>query len=201
MDTTHTTCHTHPDRLAGVECAVCNRPICPLCMVPAGDRFRCGSCAAGASSTAVTPTSGRSFRQHQELVVFGIQASCSTVWDTINSIDTIRVAGGWERASWDGAEGPGPGRQLVVAPPGAVDDSQSVRWTIERWEPPHVLEVTTPGTRNSYRIQATADGSYLTIGAAWFAPRGRAGWGMRRKMIANLNRFGWTVRDRAEAAG
>ncbi len=71
--------------------------------------------------------------------MFGIQASCSTVWDTVNSIDTIRIAGGWERASWDGA--------------------------------------------------------------AWFAPRGRAGWGMRRKMIANLNRYGWTVRDRAEAAG
>ncbi len=50
------TCANHPDRVAGVRCQRCERPICPSCMVQASVGFHCPQCA-GARTTRVV--SGR----------------------------------------------------------------------------------------------------------------------------------------------
>lgn len=39
------TCYRHPDRVAGVGCQRCGRPICPQCMVQAQVGFQCPECA------------------------------------------------------------------------------------------------------------------------------------------------------------
>lgn len=49
-------CANHPDRVAGVRCQRCEKPICPSCMVQASVGFQCPQCA-GARTTKVV--SGR----------------------------------------------------------------------------------------------------------------------------------------------
>jgi membrane associated rhomboid family serine protease len=39
-----TTCYRHPDQETGVRCQRCERPICPLCMVPAPVGVQCVEC-------------------------------------------------------------------------------------------------------------------------------------------------------------
>ncbi len=38
------TCAWHPDRITGVSCTRCNKPICPDCMISAAVGFQCKSC-------------------------------------------------------------------------------------------------------------------------------------------------------------
>lgn len=42
--TTIVACYRHPDRVAGVACQRCGRPICPQCMVQAPVGFQCPEC-------------------------------------------------------------------------------------------------------------------------------------------------------------
>lgn len=39
------TCYRHPDRMAGISCQRCDRPICPSCMHQASVGFHCPECA------------------------------------------------------------------------------------------------------------------------------------------------------------
>lgn len=39
------TCYRHPDRVAGIACQRCDRPICPACMHQASVGFHCPECA------------------------------------------------------------------------------------------------------------------------------------------------------------
>ena len=39
------TCYRHPDRVTGVSCSSCGRPICPDCMTPTSVGMRCPECA------------------------------------------------------------------------------------------------------------------------------------------------------------
>ncbi len=39
------TCYRHPDRVAGISCQRCERPICPACMNQASVGFHCPECA------------------------------------------------------------------------------------------------------------------------------------------------------------
>ncbi len=39
------TCYRHPDRVAGISCQRCDRPICPSCMHQASVGFHCPECA------------------------------------------------------------------------------------------------------------------------------------------------------------
>lgn len=41
------TCYLHPDRVAGITCQRCDRPICPACMHQASVGFHCPECARG----------------------------------------------------------------------------------------------------------------------------------------------------------
>src|SRR3954454_25083126 len=39
------TCYRHPNRVTGVSCSSCGRPICPDCMTPTSVGMRCPECA------------------------------------------------------------------------------------------------------------------------------------------------------------
>lgn len=60
-------CYRHPDRVAGVRCQRCERPICPSCMRQAAVGFQCPECV-GASAQRVV-TSRNLFRGHDEVIV------------------------------------------------------------------------------------------------------------------------------------
>jgi membrane associated rhomboid family serine protease len=60
-------CYRHPDRVAGVRCQRCERPICPACMRQASVGFQCPECVAERPQRVVT--SSQLFRGHQEVVV------------------------------------------------------------------------------------------------------------------------------------
>ena len=76
---TQTTCYQHPDRVAGVGCQRCERPICPQCMRQASVGFHCPECA-GARTTRVV-SGPAAFRSGTDLLVtkvlIGINAA---VW-------------------------------------------------------------------------------------------------------------------------
>lgn len=62
-----TMCYRHPDRVAGVRCQRCERPICPSCMRQASVGFQCPDCVAARPQRVVT--SAQMFRGHDEVVV------------------------------------------------------------------------------------------------------------------------------------
>src|SRR3954465_11328440 len=43
--TATTTCYRHPNRVTGVACSSCGRPICTDCMIPTSVGMRCPECA------------------------------------------------------------------------------------------------------------------------------------------------------------
>ncbi len=49
-----TTCYRHPDRVAGVGCQRCGRPICPQCMVQASVGFQCPDCTHARPQQVIT---------------------------------------------------------------------------------------------------------------------------------------------------
>lgn len=60
-------CYRHPDRVAGVRCQRCERPICPSCMRQAAVGFQCPDCVAERPQKVVN--SSQLFRGHSEVVV------------------------------------------------------------------------------------------------------------------------------------
>lgn len=57
------TCYRHSDRVVGVTCQRCSRPICPECMRPASVGYQCPECTKGSSSQVIT---GRDLRSRAQ---------------------------------------------------------------------------------------------------------------------------------------
>ncbi|MBS1838314.1 MAG: rhomboid family intramembrane serine protease, partial [Actinobacteria bacterium] len=64
-----TTCFRHPDRMAGVGCQRCSRPICPQCMVQAQVGFQCPECAHVHSQQVLQGRAAFSSRGVTDIVV------------------------------------------------------------------------------------------------------------------------------------
>jgi len=50
------TCYRHPDRVTGVSCSSCGRPICPDCMTPTPVGMRCPECMRQRTKVVRNPT-------------------------------------------------------------------------------------------------------------------------------------------------
>ncbi len=48
-------CYRHPERMTGISCQRCDRPICGECMNPASVGFQCPSCVASARGSVRAP--------------------------------------------------------------------------------------------------------------------------------------------------
>jgi len=95
QSTSKDTCYRHPDRVAGVSCQRCDRPICPSCMVQASVGFHCPDCAGQRRSKVVTGRAafgGGSRDPIATKVIIGLNVAVY-VWMVVRSGEPTRASG------------------------------------------------------------------------------------------------------------
>jgi membrane associated rhomboid family serine protease len=83
------TCYRHPNRVTGVSCSACGRPICPDCMTPTSVGMRCPECAKQRTKVHSMRT-----MQGEPRVTVGIIIVCAVVFLASGSFGIGTAHGG-----------------------------------------------------------------------------------------------------------
>src|SRR6476660_9172276 len=66
------TCYRHPNRVTGVSCSSCGRPICPDCMTPTPVGMRCPECSRQRTKVKTATTMARGDTPVVSYIIIGI---------------------------------------------------------------------------------------------------------------------------------
>ncbi|HLL63214.1 MAG TPA: rhomboid family intramembrane serine protease [Propionibacteriaceae bacterium] len=75
-------CYRHPERMTGISCRRCKRPICGECMNPASVGFQCPKCIASGRSTVRQPRTafGAVVRSGSGSTTYALMGVLAAVW-------------------------------------------------------------------------------------------------------------------------
>lgn len=87
------TCYRHPDRLAGITCQRCDRPICPACMNQASVGFHCPDCAKTGRQRVYQGAASWTTRPIVTQVLIGINVLAYVAMVATNGLEPFTAGG------------------------------------------------------------------------------------------------------------
>jgi membrane associated rhomboid family serine protease len=98
------TCYRHPDRVAGISCQRCDRPICPSCMHQGSVGFHCPECATKGRQKVFQGAASWTVRPIVTQVLIGINVLAYVAMVVTMAADPLTAGGRYfvERGSSDG---------------------------------------------------------------------------------------------------
>lgn len=84
------TCYLHPDRVAGITCQRCDRPICPACMHQASVGFHCPECAKGGAQRVYRGPAALTTRPLATQVLIGLNVAVFALGLVLGGASAVR---------------------------------------------------------------------------------------------------------------